>query len=86
MPGAGHRFYFVEKVPLAFALFSVLLFLNTFLMLLLDFVGKHFLPKNAPPTIRWYEDNSITIQFVLLALLGATLIIFRKRVRWIGQR
>jgi hypothetical protein len=86
MPGAGHRFYFVEKVPSPFVLFTLLLFLNTFLMLLLEFAGKYFLPKNVPDAVRWYTDNSIKIQFVLLALLAATLLIFRKRVRWTGQR
>jgi hypothetical protein len=67
MPGAGHRFYFVGKVPLAFSVALSLLFANTFLMLFLEFAGKYFLPTNVPQTIHWYEENSITIQFVLLA-------------------
>ena len=74
MPGAGHRFYFVEKVPIPFFVLSCLLFVNTFLML--------FLPKTAVGALRWYQDNSVTIQFVLLALLAAVMVIFRKRVRW----
>jgi hypothetical protein len=85
MPGAGHRFYFLGKEPLAFRVLILLLFLNTFLMLLLEFAGKYFLPKSLPDAVRWYTDNSITVQFVLLALLAATRLIFRKRVHWTGQ-
>jgi hypothetical protein len=83
MPGAGgHRFYFVGKVPPVFSVVVLLLFANTFLMLLLEFAGKYFLPREVPEIVRWFRDNSITIQFVLLALLAAILIIFRKRVEW----
>ena len=77
MPGAGHRFYFVEKVPIPFVVLLCLLFVNTFLVL--------FLPKATAGALRWYQDNSITIQFVLLALLAAVMVIFRKRVRWYGR-
>jgi len=59
-----------------------LLFLNTLLM----FAGKYFLPKMTLGSLRWYQDNSITIQFVLLAMMAAVVIIFRKRVRWNGQK
>jgi hypothetical protein len=59
MPGAGHRFYFVGKVPLVFSVVLSLLLANTFLMLLLQFAGKYFLTKGVPQTIYWYEDNSI---------------------------
>ena len=87
MPGAGgHRFYFVGKVPLVFSVISALLFANTFLMLLLEFAGKYFLPREVPETVHWYGDNSITIQFVLLALLAAILAIFRKRVHYIPRK
>jgi hypothetical protein len=86
MPGAGHRFYFVGKVPLAFSVALSLLFANTFLMLFLEFAGKYFLPTNVPQTIHWYEENSITIQFVLLALLAAILIIFRERVQYVHRK
>jgi hypothetical protein len=78
MPGAGHRFYFVGKVPFAFWGLSCLLFANTLLMMLL--------PKATGGPLRWYEDNSIAIQFVLLGFLAAVLVIFRKRVRWGGQK
>jgi hypothetical protein len=78
MPGFGHRFYFVGKVPFPFWVILCFLFLNTFLMLLL--------PRVTVGALRWYEDNSITIQFVLLALMAAVVIIFRKRIRWDGQR
>ena len=87
MPGAGgHKFYFMGKVPLVFSLVGSLLFANTFLILLLQFAGKYILPKNVPETVHWYGDNSITIQFVLLALLAAILIIFRKRVYYSHQK
>ncbi len=86
MPGAGHRFYFVAKVPFAFSVLFSLLFVNTFLMLFLEFAGKHFLSRNALGTFRWYQDNSITIQFILLALMAAVVFIFRKRIRWGGQK
>jgi hypothetical protein len=83
MPVAGgHRFYFVGKAPAVFQVVALLLFANTLLMLLLEFAGKYFLPREVPETVRWYRDNSITIQFVLLALLAAILIMFRKRLEW----
>jgi hypothetical protein len=55
-------------------------------MLFLDFARKHFLSRNALGTLRWYQDNSITIQFILLALMAAVVFIFRKRIRWDGQK
>jgi hypothetical protein len=83
MPGfGGHRFYFVGKVPLQFFVLLCLLFLNTLLM----FAGEYFVPKPTLGALRWYQDNSITIQFVLLAMMAAVVIIFRKRVRWDGQK
>jgi len=78
MPGAGHRFYFVGKVPFPFSVLACLLFVNTFLMLLL--------PKATVGILRWYGDNSVAIQFVLLALLAAVMVISRKRVRGSGQK
>jgi hypothetical protein len=46
MPGLGrHRFEFVGKEPLVLWLFATLLFMNTFLGLLLDFGAKYFLPR-----------------------------------------
>lgn len=87
MPGAGrYHFEFVGKQPLAFSLLALLLFVNTFLLLVVTFAGKYFLPKNVPEAVQWYVDNSITIQFVLLGLLAAILIIFRTRVRWSSQK
>jgi hypothetical protein len=38
---------------------------------------------HAPEIVCWYESRSIAIQFILLALLAAIFIIFRKRVRYI---
>jgi hypothetical protein len=82
MPGLGHRFYFVGKVPRPFFVLLCLLFLNTFLM----FVGEYFFPKTTLGALRWYQDNSITIQFILLAIMAAVVLIFRKRIRWNGQK
>jgi hypothetical protein len=86
MPGAGHRFYFVGKVPLAFVVLFSLLFVNTFLMLFLEFAGKHFPSRNALDAFRLYQDNAITIQSILLALMAAVVFIFRKRIRWDAQK
>ena len=81
-----------------------LLFVNTFVLLLLDFGAKYVLPKaslNLPPCkalmsdgvqyhaseiICWYAGHSIAIQFILLAVLAATFVVFRKRVRYIPPR
>lgn len=86
MPGTGHRFYFVGKVPLVFSVVLSLLFANTFLMLLLEFAGKYFLPREVPVTLHWYGDNSVTIQLVLVALLAVIVIIFRKRVHYVRPK
>jgi hypothetical protein len=102
MPGlGGHRFQFVDKPPFVFGVVFVLLFANTFLMLLLANGAKYFLQKaslnlppceafaergiqyHAPEIVCWYEGRSIAIQLILLALLAAIFIIFRKRVRYI---
>lgn len=85
MPGAGHKFYFVEKVPLAFSVLLSLLFANTFLMLLPEFARKHLFPRGAPEAVRWYDDHSIAIQFALLALSGLVVAIYRKRVEYIRR-
>jgi hypothetical protein len=41
---------------------------------------------HAPTLICWYAGHSIAIQFILLALLAAVFIIFRKHVRYIPPR
>jgi hypothetical protein len=41
---------------------------------------------HAPALVCWFVERVIPIQFILLALLGATLVIFRKRVRYIPPR
>lgn len=69
-----------------FRCFFSLLFVNTFLMLFLEFAGKHLFSRNALGTFRWYQDNSITIQFILLAFMAVVVFIFRKRIRWDGQK
>jgi hypothetical protein len=43
--GGGHGFYFVGKEPLVMRVVTTLLFVNTFLLLVLDFGAKYFLPK-----------------------------------------
>jgi hypothetical protein len=103
MPEGRHQFEFVGKEPIVFLVVAMLLFVNTFLLLSLDFGGKYFLPKasanlrpcealtwnrtqyHAPEIVCWYASRSIAIQFILLALLFAILIIFRKRVRYIRR-
>ena|SRR5260221_10135538 len=103
MPGGRHQFEFVGKEPLVFRVVVALLFVNTILLLSLDFGAKYFLPKasvnlpacealtwdrvqyHAPETVCWYASRSIAIQFILLAMLAAVFIIFRKRVRYIQR-
>jgi hypothetical protein len=41
---------------------------------------------HAPGIVCWYAGHSITIQFVILALLAAIFVVFRKRVRYIPPR
>jgi hypothetical protein len=86
MLGGGHRFEFVGKEPLAFRMIVSLLLVNTALMLVLEFGGKYFLPKQAPHIVFWYSDHSILIQFIIMALLVFIFVIFRKRVRWTGPK
>jgi hypothetical protein len=81
-----YRFEFVGKEPLAIWIVVSLLFANTILMLLLSITGSYFLPQNVPLMIRWYEANSITIQFVLLALLALIFIFYRRRIRYIRRK
>jgi hypothetical protein len=40
---------------------------------------------HAPEIVCWYASRSIAIQFILLALIGAIFIIFRKHVRCIRR-
>jgi hypothetical protein len=40
---------------------------------------------HAPEILCWYASRSIAIQFILLALVAAIFIIFRKRVRYIRR-
>ena len=104
MPGGGHRFEFVGKEPPMFRAASGLLFVNTFIALLLTLSAKYVLPKaspnsppcealkrdgvqyHAPEIVCWYAGHSIAIRFVLLAVLAAILVIFRKRVRYVPPR
>jgi hypothetical protein len=40
---------------------------------------------HAPDIVCWYAGHSIAIQFILLAMLFATFLIFRKHVRYIRR-
>jgi hypothetical protein len=86
MPGGQHKFEFVGKEPLVLWIVTSLLFANTALMLSLEFGSKHFFPKHAPEMVDWYAGRSIVIQFILLAVLAAIFLIFRKRIRYIRQK
>src|SRR5258708_9421345 len=86
MLGGGDRFQLGCKEPLALRVIGSLLFVNTVLMLALEFGGKYFLPKQAPHLVSWYLDHSILIQFIIMALLVSIFVIFRKRVRWTGPK
>jgi hypothetical protein len=104
MPSVGgHRLEFVDGEPLVFRIVVMVLFVNTFLGLLLEFGAKYFFPKasmNLPPCealaeggvrypapqiVCWFESWWIAIQFVLLALIAAIFVIFRRRVRYVGR-
>jgi hypothetical protein len=39
-------------------------------------------PYHAPEIVCWYASHSIAIQFILLAMMAAVFILFRKRVRY----
>lgn len=86
MPGGQHKFEFVGKEPLALWIVAALLFANTALMLLLEFGRMYILPQHAPEMVDWYAGRSIAIQFILLAVLAAIFIVFRKRVRYIRRK
>ena len=41
---------------------------------------------HAPEIVCWYASRSIAIQFILLAMVTAVFIVFRKRVRYIRRK
>lgn len=41
---------------------------------------------HAPEIVCWYASRSIAIQFILLAMVVAVLIIFRRQVRYIPRK
>jgi hypothetical protein len=51
-----------------------------------DALAERGAQYHAPEILCWYASRAIAIQFILLALLASVFIIFRKRVRYIGQR
>ena len=102
MPGGGaYRLYFEGKTPWAVRIFTLLLFVNTFFILALDFTGQYFLPKasasllpcktltsggvqyHAPAVVCWLAERFVPIQFILMALFGVTIGVFRERVHFI---
>jgi hypothetical protein len=85
MPGAQHQFEFVGKEPLALWVVLSLLFANTLLMLWPESSGAYIFGQHSHKVARWYTDHSIAIQFVLLALLGAVVVIYRKQIRYIRR-
>jgi hypothetical protein len=86
MPGGQHKFEFMGNEPLALWIVAALLFANTALMLLLEFGRKYIVPRHAPEMVDWYAGHSIAIQFILLAVLAAIFLIFRKHIRYIRQK
>jgi hypothetical protein len=49
-------------------------------------LGERGVQYHAPEIVCWYASRSIAIQFVLLAIIAAVFIIFRKRVRYIRRK
>jgi hypothetical protein len=45
--------------------------------------GVHY---HAPAVVCWFAGHFIAIQFILVALMALTLLIFRKRLRYIPRR
>jgi hypothetical protein len=86
MPGGRHAFYFEGKEPLVLWAVALLLFANTSLMLLLEFGSRYVRPKRLPDAVFWYSDHSILIQFILLALLAAIFITFRKLIHYVRPK
>lgn len=50
-----------------------------------EFAGRG-VQYHAPEIVCWYASHSIAIQFILLALLAAVFIIFRRQVRYTPPR
>jgi hypothetical protein len=86
MPGGRRIFEFVGNEPLALWIVAALLFANTALMLLLEFGRKYIVPQHAPEMVDWYAGHSDAIQAILLVVLAAIFLIFRKRVRYIRRK
>ena len=75
---------FVGKEPLSFQVVIALLFVNTFLMIVLHLhAAKAVLLERFPGIVSWYLERSVAIQFTLLLLLAVSLVAFRKRIRYI---
>jgi hypothetical protein len=84
MPGGRHKFEFVGTEPPAFRIVVALLFVNTVLMIALHLDNaKYVLREHFPSTVSWYLGHSVAVQFILLFLLAASLVAFRKRIRWV---
>ena len=86
MPGSGpHRFEFTGPAPPIFVALVVLLFTNTAVGLLGEFVFTHFFEgfRMLAGFIYWYVEAAfIYVQFAILAALALTLLVYRKHVRY----
>jgi hypothetical protein len=51
-----------------------------------DALGERGVQYHAPEIVCWYASRSTEIQFILVALLAAVFIVFRKRVRSIYRK
>lgn len=89
MPGSGpHRFEFVGRTPWVASALVILLVVNTLAGLVCLPIYRQFahspLSNHAwAAGFRWYEEiGFVGIQFVLPALIGIVLLIYRKDVRY----
>ncbi len=51
-----------------------------------DALADRGVQYHAPEIVCWYASRSIAIQFILLAIVAAVFIIFRKQVRYIRRK
>ena len=49
-------------------------------------LARNRVQYHAPEMVYWYASRSIAILFILLAMLAAIFIIFRKRVHYIPRK
>jgi len=90
MPVGQHRFEFIGEQPLIFRVLAGLTVANAFIGLLLPYVLRFVTPQaftgsrpceGLAGAVCWYENRWVMIEFILLAMIGVVLFVFRKRVR-----